>query len=535
MRAAMLWKAFGAGLLVAAAPVARAEGLKPQSLDSRVTSVALFKNGLAFVTREAELPHADSRLRLEALPVPVHGTFWAWAPGQPEAVRRLVASLEPSKSTGPAASLEEVLLANRDRDLEVLLADGKLFKGRALAPPERVEDRVDPARIVPGRSPLMFATSGGGTVVFDPSSIQRISVSGGPPQTEVSRSVQKARLELEAAGGGKLDIVYLSRGASWAPSYSVDLIGNDRARVTAKAEIINELEDWDGADVKLVTGFPNIAFSSVDDPIAMRGDLAAFLNAIGAGAGANQPQSGLLRQNIAFDRAVEEAVAYSTAPPAGERADELFLYPVPKFTLARGQRAYVPLFSADVAATHLYELSLDDRVRDNRFEPPPSGPQPPLEIWHRVRLTNSGTVPWTTGPAIATRDNALVAQDALDYAAPGGTSTLRITRVSDLHADADEFEVERKPRALEAYGHVYDEITVRGLAEVTSFRDEDITLTVTKSLTGAVLTTAPLAKVDRSAQRLLAVNPSSTIRWSVPLKARDKVRLEYRYKVLIQV
>jgi hypothetical protein len=136
---------------------------------------------------------------------------------------------------------------------------------------------------------------------------------------------------------------------------------------------------------------------------------------------------------------------------------------------------------------------------------------------------------------MATRGGAIVAQDALDYAAPGGTSTLRITRVSDLHADADEFEVERKQRALEAYGHVYDEITVRGVAEVTSYRDEDITLTVTKALTGAVMTTAPTAKVDRSAQRLFAVNPSSTIHWSLPLKARGKLRLEYRYKVLIQV
>ena len=64
-------------------------------------------------------------------------------------------------------------------------------------------------------------------------------------------------------------------------------------------------------------------------------------------------------------------------------------------------------------------------------------------------------------------------------------SSVRITRVSDLNADADEFEVERKPRALEVYGHVYDEITVRGVAEVRSHRDEDITLTVTKSLTGS--------------------------------------------------
>jgi hypothetical protein len=40
---------------------------------------------------------------------------------------------------------------------------------------------------------------------------------------------------------------------------------------------------------------------------------------------------------------------------------------------------------------------------------------------------------------------------------------------------------------------------------------------------------------SRTTQRLAAVNPSSTIRWSVPLKAHGKLKLEYRYKVLIRV
>jgi len=209
MRAAMFWSALGVGLQLVATPVARAEELKPRAIGSRVTSVALFKNGLAFVTREAELPSANGRLRLEGLPVPVHGTFWAWSPGRPDAVRRLVASLEPIKTVGRAQSLEEVLLANTDRDVEVLLSDGKLIKGRAVTPADPPsDDLMDPARIMPGRTPMLFATPGG-TVVFDPSSIQRITVSGAAPRTDFDRRVPKARLELDASGGpgGKLDLV----------------------------------------------------------------------------------------------------------------------------------------------------------------------------------------------------------------------------------------------------------------------------------------------------------------------------------------
>ena len=512
--------------LVLAAGAAHAESVRPRTLETRVTSIALFKNGLAFVSREAALPREDARLRLEGLPVPVHGTFWAWSPGRPEGVRRLTASLEPRKSMAPVQSLADLLMANAGRDAEVVFADGKLVKGRVVAPPDRPSNEsFDTERLPPAPRPLLLTTSEG-TIAFDPGSVQRVQVLGAPPATTLDRRVPQATLDLDAAGGAdaKLELVYLSHGATWAPSYSVELLGKDRARVTAKAEVINELEDIESADVRLVTGYPNIAWSAVDDPIAMRGDLAAFLAAMGS-----------LRQNIAYDRMEASAPVYSPSPPAGERADELFLYPLPKFSLPRGQRAYVPLFSVDCAAEHLYELDLDDRVRDDRIDSNRGGSQPPLEIWHRVRLTNAGTVPWTTAPAMATRGGAIVAQDELAYAAPGATSTLRITRVSDLRADADEFEVERKPRALEVHGRAYDEITLRGVAEITSFRDDDVTVTVTKSLTGTVTLTTPDGKVEKLGQRLNAVNPSSTIRWAIPLKARSKASVGYRYTVYVQI
>ena len=536
VRAAMPWVTMGLAGGLALVPAARAAELKLRSLDSRVISVALFKNGLAFVIREAELPRAEARVRLEGLPVPVHGTFWAWSPGRPEAVRRLVAFLEPRKTTAPALSLADLLLANAGRDVEVTFNDGRTVRGRVVAP----EDRAPAGDAAPGaphaRALPMIAVQGG-TVAFDPSAMQRLQVLGAPPYTEIDRQEAQAALELEAAGGAdaKLQLIYLSRGATWSPSYSVELVGKDKARVTAKAEIINELEDLDGADVRLVTGYPNVAFSGVEDPIAMRGDLAAFLAALGARGGARELRNSVMSQSIALDELREAAPAYSTQPPAGERADEMFLYPLPNFSLARGRRAYVPLFSVDAAAEHLYELNLDDRVRDDRFEPTPGAAQAPLEIWHSVRLANSGTVPWTTAPAMATRGGALVAQDVLSYAAPGATTKLRITRVTDLLAEADEFEIARKPRAVEVYGHVYDEITVRGVAEVASFRDEDVTVSVTKNLTGEVLSTTPEAKVDRSAQRLFAENPTSVLHWSLPLKARSKITLEYRYKVLIRI
>src|SRR5687768_2924560 len=48
---------------------------QPARVESRVESVALFKNGLAVVERVVEVP-GPGEFELADVPDPVHGTFW---------------------------------------------------------------------------------------------------------------------------------------------------------------------------------------------------------------------------------------------------------------------------------------------------------------------------------------------------------------------------------------------------------------------------------------------------------------------------
>src|SRR5258705_8398246 len=87
-------------------PTQAAEAPAPV-LKTRLVSISLFKNGLGFVAREAEIPKGQSAARIEDLPVPALGTFWVYSPGNDASVRDLVAYRSEASEALEAISVAE--------------------------------------------------------------------------------------------------------------------------------------------------------------------------------------------------------------------------------------------------------------------------------------------------------------------------------------------------------------------------------------------------------------------------------------------
>ena len=96
---------------------------EPAELTSRVRTVALFKNGFAFVRREAVAPAGARSVRMGPLPVPVHGTFWI--AGDPEQVTVGAATARRDRlvERSPALTVAEILRSNGGRRMTLVLAD----------------------------------------------------------------------------------------------------------------------------------------------------------------------------------------------------------------------------------------------------------------------------------------------------------------------------------------------------------------------------------------------------------------------------
>ncbi len=537
-------------LLVSAVPSWAAD--KPARLDTHVTKVALFKNGLGFFVREGELP-AAATVKLGPFAAPSHGTFWVSYP-QKVALKDLVAREVTVTEEAPVISLVELLRANIGR--EVVVADAQPIRGRLLA---LADDREQPpaepyawgrgpaaggtydARNPQGRLALIQTTDG--VLAIDSNTVSQVTVLGDKPATTVTRRAKAWEIEAhlgKPAAGSKLTASYLAKGITWAPSYVVDISDPAQARITAKAEVINEAEDLADVHLDLVTGFPNLRFADIVSPIAGKDTLAGFLAALARGASerGRAASAVVAQQRLAYGEEAGGGVAMPEygAAAAGAVVEDFFLYPVEHVTLAKRETGYYPLFTASVPHTEIHKWEIPDYVnQEDRYgEQRREQRETQEEVWHCLKVTNNTKLPWTTAPAQTVKAGQILGQDTLDYTSPTATSTLRITRAMAVKAEQVEYETDRKRDAAQFYGYHYDLLTVKGELRVKNHKDEAVTMEVTKTLSGEVKESAPQAKVARVARGLARMNPTNVLTWSFTLQPGEEKEITYTYQVLIR-
>ena len=100
-------------------------------VESRVERAALFKNGLAFVTRMTDVPAGTHELRFLDLPAAAHGSCWWKLDASRVSLGRAVARRELVPERAPIRSLEEMLRANVGQTVGLTLKDGLVPLGDA--------------------------------------------------------------------------------------------------------------------------------------------------------------------------------------------------------------------------------------------------------------------------------------------------------------------------------------------------------------------------------------------------------------------
>ncbi len=524
-------------------------GVFAETVKSRFVSVSLFKNGLGFVTAEAEIPGKTDKILLEQLPAPVHGTFWVYPIGRGISLNGARAFEKEFVESLPAISVAEILEANAGNTVVLQLSDGKTMTGKILSVPSSRTAQPSPAPRYAGShypavpsetASLILIQTEDGVIALNKNLIQQVSVtpSGsaqplrGDFKTEIERRKTKAALEINAKGKGKIGFQYLTKGITWAPSCSVDITDPKKARITTKAEIINEIGDLEGITVNFISGFPNFQFSEVVSPIARQGDIAAFLNNLANPPG--RPRSDVIQQRVMFNTPAEsESFSGYVTKPEGQSMEELFLYEKKNVSLKKGERGYYPLYEMEVPYQHIYEWKIGDTLDEqDRYQR--EQPQKDEEIWHSLRLTNTGKVPWTTAPAMTVQSGQILGQDIIYYTSPGGTSNLRITQAVDIKAEQAEYEVNRQRNAAKFYGYSYDMVNVKGVLDVTNYKNAPVTLTVTKMLSGEVVSAGHDAKIEKIAKGLKKVNSRCRLTWEIPVKTSEKIQIEYQYTVYVR-
>jgi len=546
-------------LMILANSVCGLSQARPTKADVKLQQVALFKNGLGFFVSQAAVPTGKESFYVVPLAAASHGTFWVAYP-QTVKLKRLAVKETQVEELTEAITVAELLKANVGKKARLYFPD----------PDEpAVEGRISyfaldrqmpkPQPYVPGgaagvimnrravdqRSQLVIINTANGQVGINPDVIRRVDFPNEEPATAFAEKKDSMQLDVELAGradGQNLLVSYLAKGVTWAPSYVVDISTDDKAQISAKAAVINEVCDFDGVTLQLVTGFPNLQFADIVSPLALKENLGQFLQSLIRGESERTRDAAVMYnvavQSMAWSRRPQNRVMPSYgAGEAGKVSEDLFFYPLEKVRLAKGQVGYFPLFTETVPYKHIYQWKIPDYVNDeDRYRRRRDDQQrwPEEQVWHSIRLENVTKLPWTTAPAEILKEALILGQDTLKYTPVQGESTVRITQAVSVKADQVEFEVERKRDALRMYGDHFDLITVQGKLSLTNFLPKPITLEITKTVSGQVKSSQPEAEIEKLARGLLRVNTTADLSWTIELEADEHKEIGYTYDVYVR-
>lgn len=548
-----------AGLILPLVGAARAVAKAwPPAQPLDLQQVALFKNGLGFFVAETTCPAGRTDFHVVLPAAPSHGTFWISYPSDVDLAGAVARETEWDQSV-EAMTIPELLAANVGRDVLVAIGD-KEFTGTITHC--AVNSETPTPRAYPGSMPypsprprppigtVMIQTEIG-VVCANPNTVTNVVFVGDNVQRQFTEQTKKAELQMHlraAAPGRKITVTFLAGGVTWAPSYMVDISEEKQARISAKAVIVNDACELSDVDVQLVTGFPHLQFSGVVSPVAMKQNLAQFLQALSQGQGGRgQPRI--------MDNVMTQSVAYSApmgamgggmggfmpeygVAEAGVVAEDLFFYPAGNLNLEQSEVVYVPLFTESVPYEHVYQWDIPDYVDEqNRYDygrVQSEGDDVEQEIWHSLRLTNTTSVPWTTAPGETISGGNILGQDTLQYTPVGAKTTLRITRAIGVKGDQIELETSRKRNAMQWRNQQYDLVTIQGELSVLNTLAKPITLEITKTLSGETKSVDPAAKQEKLAKGLRRVNPVTKLTWTIELAAGAEKKLSYTYDVYVR-
>jgi hypothetical protein len=527
--------------------------------DVELQQVALFKNGLGFFISQVTCPNKKNSFSFIPAASASHGTFWVSYPPKVN-IESLTAKKTESEERVEAVTIAELLKANVGRKVrlrwlgkeEIIEGTIKYFAEDRERPipdpyaPGRIDDNGRDYVQPPFQSTLMIIETDAGEVCINPQNVQRVEFLDGKVEKTFISKHKSMQLDVKLgapAGGKKLTVSYLAKGITWAPSYIVDITEPNKAQMSAKAEVINEACDLNGVMVQLVTGFPNLQFADIVSPLAMKENLAQFLQSLTRGRSERGPVSvmsnAMVQQSFDYSGRAGEAFmpAYGAAE-AGKVAEDLFMYPVKNVQLKKGQVGYFPLFTESVSYKHIYQWKIPDYVTEGEsysYRPQREQEREPEEkIWHCLKMENTTKVPWTTAPAEIVKENLILGQDTLNYTPVKGESTLKITQAVSVKAEQVELETDRKRDATQLYGYHYDLITVEGKLSVINFQEKAITLEITKTLSGEVKSSEPQAKIETQARGLSRMNAVRKLTWTIELEPGQQKQLGYIYEVYIR-
>lgn len=495
-------------------------GGAPGPDDGKIVAVSMFKNGYAVVVRETDLVKGSATLKPPSNAV--HGTLWISA-SKGVTIERAATETVETTSQRDATSIDELLQANFEKVVTLETSQGNGNQNTLVV-----------GRIISVAGPMVVLEGEKDRVALFKSAILRVIAGNHGLNFRVPSTTSENVIRIRAKGEGKVYLVSLQRGMTWAPAYQVDLLDDKNLTLTAKATILNDLAPIEDVDVNLVTGFPNIRYLPILDPLSSGQSVDQFIQGIAYAVTDKDYKKDALTQNIALSGRSSSFAEAMPATGSGQQLEDLFLYKQPHVSLKQAERGYFILFQSKSTYESVYTVDIPDTANYDQPEVKyGSDSQESLDVWHTLKFKNTAKQPLTTAPVTTMKDGELMGQDLLEYTSSGADTKVRVTKALDIHAETLDEETARERGFIKNERRsIYDRVTLKGTIEITNLKSKTVQTIVTKTATGEIVE-AGGSEVRKTPVGLRHINPVSEMTWKLGLKPGETKRLSYSVHVLV--
>jgi hypothetical protein len=527
--------------LLALVPASPARAADETPAKPRIVGVDLFKNGLAVIKCEVTLGKPGTYV-LEDVPQPVHGTFHVESATPVETLVKM-RDVEVPVSEATPGNLQDDLAGKKVtihfRGANRPPVSGTMLKMKR----EKADEAVSLGRgyaygfeaTQPNR--FLIIQTAKGRAYVEASDVA--SVESEDAGDKVIRRKPRMFLTLGATDKAETRITlrYLTNGMTWAPSYRIDISDPKTLMLEQHAAVRNELADLDGAEVRLISGFPSVEFKHVRSLVSRNTSLAQFFAELGAGIGRDVDA---LSNSIVSQQAINFNVrgAHNLsmgATPAGEGVD-LHYQSIGKRTLADGDTLALTVGKGQAAYERIVEWLVEDnrdeygrynsRERDNNSDP-----------WDALKFKNPLPFPMTTGPATVVANGLFNGQRTSYWVNSGEETVLRVEKALSVRTRATEVE-QLKPNGdtrdfIWYGGRQYRKVTVEGEVAVSNHRKEDVSMLIRRRFSGDMVAAEGNPTVTLRTEGVYSINKRNELIWTLPLKSGEERKLKYSYTVLV--
>ena len=482
-----------------------------------VKSVAVFKNGLGFFTRQGHVKLRDGWCATQEVPPAAFGTLAIYSTNDKHLVDIV--------GSGPGEIID---FDGNDapKDINYICDRLEASKGLKveLSYKHKGTDKKAAGQIVSIGAEFVVLETPNSNFAIPLAGIHRMQILDLPVRVHVDSDAKKTPEQTQ------LGMAYLRKGITWIPEYSVKILDETTAELTLRGTLVNEAEDLIHSDVHFVVGVPHFLHTDYMAPIAVGQAIRTIGTATLPAQVSNQimNRAALVYNNSNDNRANQFDITERTITDIGgdinnalgnlpkmqgPAATDYTVYTKKDMNIRRGEKAIVTLFVKQIKYSHIYRWST------------------PQAMEHLLVLHNDTDSAWTTGPYLAVSNYRPLSEDLLKYTPKDGKCEIPVSQAINISHEKSEKEIERKLKAHSPSRDRYmDLVTLGGEANLRNFEKETVEIIVMIKVPGKPLSASDNGVIRTDPTKLTLSERAGSIRWEITLEPGESKNITYQYE-----